>query len=583
MTPAAGGEGEAPSSWRNPFARIRRFLSRHKNRKSEYVFFVTNYDSHADSAIREFLLHRSSATAASVPDETALPSEQGPGAGTQSSPGHAYGQALSRSGPAASPRAGGGTGEASAAGSVSSSPHPHSFPDSRASFLRGVRPDNEIHTAKYSFMTFLPLVLFYQLTRFSNFYFLCVAMLQLVPPISDSGGVPTYLIPISIIVGLAIVKEFFEDFSRHRSDEEENSKEVLLFENGKLVSKQWRDVRVGDVVKITAGQQFPADLVLLNCAHDFGICNVETKNVDGESNVKSRFCLPQLTGIFADDEAAGKAKVRFVCEPACDNLTSFSGKVILPALTERARETGGRVERRTARRDRGRRTRPSRRRRVRPGDSQRVGDPKGGEESKAGGPVREARDGQESEGTASGEKRGTAGPPSGRHVGFSPGASDRGRSSTGDDAVIEEDWSGEDTPGGETDGEELHHEDFGGAEIVDREAVEEGRPAEWLANGRREEIGGKRRWVNDAETKEHEEEIALSFKQLLLRGTSMVETKWAYGAVVYSGELRRSDSRGDGRASYEFIHLSSRPLQTGFVRAWIRGTVGRCVRVFLRA
>ncbi|PHJ15167.1 proton atpase, partial [Cystoisospora suis] len=538
MTPGVVWEADAPSSWRGPFACFRRLWSRRKNRKSEYVFFLTNYDSHADGAIRESLLDR---MASPVPasNETVLSLGPGPSANTQQSQSqdHPDAEAPSQCCSLATP-AGRRGSRTSAAGSAL--PHPHSFPDSRVSFLRGVRPDNEIHTAKYSYVTFLPLVLFYQLTRFSNFYFLCVAMLQLVPPISDSGGVPTYLIPISIIVGLAIVKEFFEDYSRHRSDEEENSKEVLLFENGNLVSKQWRDVRVGDVVKITAGQQFPADLVLLNCSHDFGICNVETKNVDGESNVKSRFCVPQLTRIFADDEAAGKAKVRFICEPACDNLTSFSGKVILPSLTDRQQEESSR-KRRKGRRNRPKRSTLARQKGERAAEGQGGGDHKS-EESKAH-PVEGAGIGQESDGIAT---LGTASPTPRRHVGFSPGLSDQGRSSTGDDALIEEEWSGEEMPGEESDADDLKHDEFVPAEIVDRQALEkEGNPERCLTNRRREEIGEKRGRRkrggrgDEGEMEERDEEIALSFKQLLLRGTSMVETKWAYGAVVYSGKQTR--------------------------------------------
>jgi hypothetical protein len=38
--------------------------------------------------------------------------------------------------------------------------------------------DNEISTSKYNVFTFLPLNLFYQFTKFSNIYFLAMAMLQ---------------------------------------------------------------------------------------------------------------------------------------------------------------------------------------------------------------------------------------------------------------------------------------------------------------------------------------------------------------------------------------------------------------------
>ena len=38
--------------------------------------------------------------------------------------------------------------------------------------------DNKVTTAKYNFITFLPLNLFFQFTKFANIYFLFLAFLQ---------------------------------------------------------------------------------------------------------------------------------------------------------------------------------------------------------------------------------------------------------------------------------------------------------------------------------------------------------------------------------------------------------------------
>jgi P-type E1-E2 ATPase len=52
--------------------------------------------------------------------------------------------------------------------------------------------------------------------------------------------------------------------------------------------KCWKDLKVGTVVKIVKNQYFPADLVLLNSSANKGICYVETKNLDGETNMKHK-------------------------------------------------------------------------------------------------------------------------------------------------------------------------------------------------------------------------------------------------------------------------------------------------------
>jgi len=53
----------------------------------------------------------------------------------------------------------------------------------------------------------------------------------------------------------------------------------------------WKNVQVGDFVRIYNDDQIPADIVILSTSDADGVCYVETKNLDGETNLKIRHSL----------------------------------------------------------------------------------------------------------------------------------------------------------------------------------------------------------------------------------------------------------------------------------------------------
>ncbi|PQE33849.1 phospholipid-translocating P-type ATPase domain-containing protein [Rutstroemia sp. NJR-2017a WRK4] len=53
----------------------------------------------------------------------------------------------------------------------------------------------------------------------------------------------------------------------------------------------WKNVQVGDFVRIYSDDQIPADIVILSTSDPDGACYVETKNLDGETNLKVRHAL----------------------------------------------------------------------------------------------------------------------------------------------------------------------------------------------------------------------------------------------------------------------------------------------------
>jgi phospholipid-transporting ATPase len=52
----------------------------------------------------------------------------------------------------------------------------------------------------------------------------------MIPIISISNGQPVMLIPLIFVISVSMVKDIFEDYKRHKSDNQENYKRVLVYD-----------------------------------------------------------------------------------------------------------------------------------------------------------------------------------------------------------------------------------------------------------------------------------------------------------------------------------------------------------------
>ena len=51
---------------------------------------------------------------------------------------------------------------------------------------------------------------------------------------------------------------------------------------------------MGELVKVSCDQYFPADIVLVQSSDPKGVCYIETKNLDGETNLKHKIAEKYL-------------------------------------------------------------------------------------------------------------------------------------------------------------------------------------------------------------------------------------------------------------------------------------------------
>lgn len=86
----------------------------------------------------------------------------------------------------------------------------------------------------------------------------------------------------------------------------------------------WKKLEVGDIVMLREDEQVPADIVILNTSDPDGNAYIETKNLDGETNLKVRKSLKATMGIQCEEDVE---HARFVIDSEAPhaNLYSYNG------------------------------------------------------------------------------------------------------------------------------------------------------------------------------------------------------------------------------------------------------------------
>ncbi|KAF9277994.1 hypothetical protein BGZ88_000862 [Linnemannia elongata] len=101
-----------------------------------------------------------------------------------------------------------------------------------------------------------------------------------------------------------------------------------------FVKEQWHNLRVGDFIMLKNNQAVPADAIILSTSEAEGSCFIETKDLDGETNLKTRMSLHE-TSKYNTARRCNRLKFYVDMEPINANLFTFNGSLTMLAKKRR--------------------------------------------------------------------------------------------------------------------------------------------------------------------------------------------------------------------------------------------------------
>ncbi|XP_072920243.1 phospholipid-transporting ATPase IC isoform X2 [Hemitrygon akajei] len=191
-------------------------------------------------------------------------------------------------------------------------------------FKKSKYSGNAIRTYKYNFITFLPLNLMEQFKRAANAYFLALLILQAIPQISTLAWYTTF-VPLLLVLGITAVKDLVDDIARHKMDKMVNNRLCDILQNGRFKQAKWRNIKVGDIVRLKRDDFIPADILLLSSSEPNSLCYVETAELDGETNLKFKMSLEVTDRLLKKETDLETFDGLIECEEPNNRLDKFAG------------------------------------------------------------------------------------------------------------------------------------------------------------------------------------------------------------------------------------------------------------------
>ncbi|KAJ3599088.1 hypothetical protein NHX12_033051 [Muraenolepis orangiensis] len=191
--------------------------------------------------------------------------------------------------------------------------------------------DNRIISSKYTVWNFVPKNLFEQFRRIANFYFIIIFLVQLM--IDTPTSPVTSGLPLFFVITVTAIKQGYEDWLRHKADNEVNGDPVFVVRSGSLVQTRSKNIRVGDIVRVAKDETFPADLVLLSSDRLEGTCHITTTSLDGETNLKTHFSVAE-TSVCQSVSRLESLQAVVECQQPDPDLYRFVGRITVTQQDE---------------------------------------------------------------------------------------------------------------------------------------------------------------------------------------------------------------------------------------------------------
>lgn len=130
-----------------------------------------------------------------------------------------------------------------------------------------------------------------------------------------------YVGPLSLVIGLSILKEAYDDFQRHKRDRQINNQIYQIHTPDCVMDRKSGNLAAGMIVQINQNERVPADVLILKTLDPEGHVFIRTDQLDGETDWKLRKAA-SLTQNAADlTQVEGTVSV----ELPHTNIYSFKG------------------------------------------------------------------------------------------------------------------------------------------------------------------------------------------------------------------------------------------------------------------